>query len=186
MVIGLCTLLSCYLAEGIAKNDSSTRHEWKTPAGRHHTHTRVRTRAFIPRDSQVNLTHRPVRQHIPTHMQAHTQNKHVPLGWQIQTSILLSMTDVTELFTGNSSYFVTIVQMKDQQQTAELSAEVFGYPLVPERPQTQAVLSWKSSFLSNRASSVTNRRPLLTKWEPARQMSPASLTLSYSPFTSTS
>lgn len=44
----------------------------------------------------------------------------------------------------------------------------------------QAVLSWKSSFLSNRASSVTNRRPLLTKWEPARQMSPASLTLFFS------
>lgn len=57
------------------------------------------------------------------------------------------MNDVTELFTGNSSYFVIIIQMKDWQQIADLSAEVFDYPLVPERPLTQAVLSWKGSFL---------------------------------------
>lgn len=51
------------------------------------------------------------------------------------------MNDVTGLFTGNSSYFVPIIQMKDQQQTADLSAELFDYPLVPERPLMQAVLS---------------------------------------------
>lgn len=116
---------------------------------------------------------------LHTHAGTHAKLRLYCRPWQ--TSILLSLTDVTELFTGNSSDSVTTIQMKDQQQTAELSSEVFGYPLVPERPQMQAVLSWKSSFLSNRASSVTNRRPPLTKWEPAWQMSLASLALSLSP-----
>lgn len=82
-----------------------------------------------------------------------------PHPWHTQTSILLIVNAVTKLFTGNSTYFATIIQMKDQQQTADLLAELFSCPSVPERPLMQAVLSWKSSFLSERASSVTNRRP---------------------------
>lgn len=42
-----------------------------------------------------------------------------------QTSILPRKNDVTELFTGYSSYFVAIIQMKRQQQTADPSAELF-------------------------------------------------------------
>lgn len=51
------------------------------------------------------------------------------------------MNDVTDMFTSSGSYFVTIIQMKDRQQTADLSAELFGYRLVPERPLMLAVLS---------------------------------------------
>lgn len=43
------------------------------------------------------------------------------------------------------------------------------------------LLSWEGFFLSNTASSASNRCSPLTKWEPARQMSPASFALSYPP-----
>lgn len=55
MVIGLRSLC-CYLAEGTAKGDSSTRHEWKTQRGRPHTNALV-----------------PPRQSGPTHSSSRTQ-----------------------------------------------------------------------------------------------------------------
>ena len=98
--------------------------------------------------------------------------------------LLWMMWEEKKLFTGHSIYVVTTIQMNDQQQTADLLAELFGYPSLPERPLTHAVLSWKSSFLSDRASSVTNRRP--RSYEMRACSTDVSCTLSFYPFTSTS
>lgn len=166
-VIGLCALLLLYLAEGNAKGDSGGRHEWKTPGGMQYTHACTsNTAASTSLIFLYSSTFLRTRRH-----------KH--------PSYLVWMT-CQSCVTGRQSCFVAIIEMKNQQITDDYSDELFGCPLVAQRLLMWAALSWKSSFLSKRASSVTNRRPPLTKWEPARQMSLASLTLSNSPFTSTS
>lgn len=150
--------------------DSSTWHEWKTQ--RPHTYAPVPPRQTGPAHS-FHCT--------PKHAGKHAKHARTPSLTHKHPSCLLWMT-WQNCLQANSSYFVIIIQMKDWQQIADLSAEEFDYPLVPERPLMQAVLSWKGSFfLSNRASSATNRRPPLTKWEPARQMSRVSLLLSPTP-----
>lgn len=76
MVIGLCSLLCRYLAEGIAKGDSVSRHGWKTPPeeGRTLAHRYLWGGSF-------DFTKSTVQQHIPTKMQ---ENMHAPPPWHTQ------------------------------------------------------------------------------------------------------
>lgn len=77
---------SVYLAEGIAADDSSERHEWK-----HQAFGTSKTSSCTPKHAK--------HARIPTLTDKHP-------SW-------VTMNDVTGLFTGNGSNLAIIIQMKD-------------------------------------------------------------------------
>lgn len=87
-VIGLCALLLLYLAEGNAKGDSGGRHEWKTPGGMQYTHACTSNTAAST--SLIFL-------YSSTFLRTRRHKRKTRVNTKTQTSILLSMNDVTEL-----------------------------------------------------------------------------------------
>lgn len=136
MVIGFCSLPCHYLTDrGHRRGAGWFRHQaWMENSWRRapNTHALVPPRQAGSTSPIFKHTDTFLHMHAGTHTkQAQTQTK--PTNTQkcthlqpqcTQTSILLSMNDIIELFTGNSSYFVTITLTQDQQQAADLSTQL--------------------------------------------------------------